>query len=342
MDDVKQKIEALHELLDSGGKRVVLVTHTNPDGDAIGSTLACADVLEALGNSVTCIVPNRYPSFLEWMNGVGRIVVAKESLEEATKAISEAEVIFCLDMNSIDRLENLAEVIRANTVAKRILVDHHLNPPVEEYDILFSYPNESSTSFIVYQLIDEVFGIEFMTKEVAENLYAGIMTDTGNFSFSFITPALMRAVAVLVEKGVDIPKINRAVYSSYSEGRVRLLGYSLCHKMTVVADGRAAFIALSEREMRRFNFQLGDSEGFVNYPLTISGIEISAMLVETRKFIRVSLRSRGDKVDVNVFANRYFDGGGHKNASGGKSFRSLAETIEYFQKSATEFLAGLK
>jgi phosphoesterase RecJ-like protein len=149
----------------------------------------------------------------------------------------------------------------------------------------------------------------------------------------------MRAVAVLIEHGLDIPKVNTAVYNAYSASRVKLLGYALGRKMEVLQDGKAAYISLSEREMSRYNFQLGDSEGFVNYPLTIAGMKMSAMFTETRKFIRVSLRSRGDEVDVNIFARRYFGGGGHKNAAGGKSFVSLTQTIENYKAAVAEFFA---
>ena len=167
------------------------------------------------------------------------------------------------------------------------------------------------------------------------------MTDTGNFAFSFLTPDLMRAVAVLIEQGLDIPKVYTAVYNSYTASRVKLLGYSLGRKMELIEEGKAAYMSLTEREMRRYNFQLGDSEGFVNYPLTIVGVKISAIFIETRKFIRVSLRSRGDEVDVNIFARRYFGGGGHKNAAGGKSFVSVEKTIEHFKSAVAEYFAEL-
>jgi phosphoesterase RecJ-like protein len=163
------------------------------------------------------------------------------------------------------------------------------------------------------------------------------MTDTGNFAFSFLTPDLMRSVAVLLERGLEIPKVYNAVYNSYSASRVKLLGYSLGKKMEVLAKGKAACISLTEKEMRRYNFQLGDSEGFVNYPLTIAGMKMSALFIETRKFVRGSLRSRGDEVDVNIFARRYFGGGGHKNAAGGKSFVSMEQTIKHFEAAIKEF-----
>ena len=323
MEEFLNKITTLKEFLAGAPKRIAVVTHTNPDGDAIGSSLAWAEVLMGLGHEVSCLVPNRYPSFLGWMQGVESVIVAKENPEVAAEKVAAAELVFIMDLNKIDRLDTLTEAIEANTTAPRILIDHHLSPP-NDFTLQFSYPDLCSTAYL--------------TVSIAENIYAGIMTDTGNFAFSTLTSDLMRAVAVLLERGLNIPKVHTAVYDSYTADRVKLLGYSLCHKMKLLEEGRAAYLSLSEREMRQHNFQLGDSEGFVNYPLTIVGVKISAMFTETRKFIRVSLRSRGDEVDVNVFARKYFGGGGHKNAAGGKSFVSLRETIENYKKAVAEFL----
>lgn len=334
---MQEKIERLREMLGKEAGRIVIVSHTNPDGDAIGSSLALGSLLEEMGHTVACVVPNRYPSFLNWMPGIDKVLVYKEKQEEVDAKVAEADLIVCADFNQIGRLEALSDTIERNTHAKRILIDHHLNPP-HEYDLEFSFPHSSSTAFIVYQIIERLTGTDAITKAMADNLYVGMMTDTGNFSFSYLTPELYRAVAVLLEKGLDIPYVNVQVYNSYSEGRVRLLGYSINNKMTLIHQGTVAYIALKESELRRFDFQLGDSEGFVNYPLSIRNVKMSAMFLQTRKFIRISLRSRGD-VDVNVFARRFFNGGGHKNAAGGKSFMTLEETIEHYKKAVEEFFA---
>lgn len=336
MEHFGRETEELRALLEGGCKRIAIVSHTNPDGDAVGSSLAWAQLLREMGHCPLCVLPNRWPYFLDWMPGISDMLVFKEKPQEAADAVSQAEVVFCLDFNQISRLEALSDIIEANTTAKRVLIDHHLNPPAE-YDIMFSDPLSCSTSYIVYRLAQSLAGPEALDRESAECLYTGIMTDTGNFSFSYLTPGLYRAVAAMLEKGIDIPYINAQVYNSYTEGRVRLLGYALCNKMTLIDEGRVAYIALKESELRRFGFQLGDSEGFVNYPLSIRGVKMSAMFLQTRKFIRVSLRSRGDVVDVNVFARRYFGGGGHRNAAGGKSFVSMEETVEHYKKSVAEF-----
>ncbi|WP_295958357.1 DHH family phosphoesterase [uncultured Alistipes sp.] len=336
MELSKKGIECLRELLAPGNRRIVIVTHTNPDGDAVGSSLAWAEVLRGMGHAVTCVVPNKYPYFLDWMQGIDEIVIFKNDTEgRAARAIAEADILFCLDFNAISRLEILSETIQANTTARRVLIDHHLSPD-EDFYLSFSHPDASSTCYVVYAIVEALFGTEAITCRMAEALYVGMMTDTGNFAFSFLTPELFRAVAVLIEKGIRIPDIHNNVYNAYTEGRARLFGYAINRKMEIIQDGTVAYMSLMENEMRRFQFQQGDSEGFVNYALTIKKMKMSAMFLAHRKFIRVSLRSRGD-VDVNLFARKYFNGGGHKNAAGGKSFLTMQETIDHYIRSVREF-----
>ena len=331
-----KQIESLKEMLAQPRLRIVILSHTNPDGDAVGSSLAWAEVLRARGHEVTCVVPNKYPYFLDWMPGIEEVVVFKTDTEgRAVKAIAEADVLFCLDFNAVSRLEILSETIQGNTTARRVLIDHHLQPD-EGFDIVFSHPESSSTCFLVYCLVEAMYGTGAITRRMGELLYVGMMTDTGNFAFSHLTPELFRAVAVLLEKGISIPEIHNSVYNAYTEGRARLFGYAINRKMALIEDGTVAYMSLLESEMRRFQFQQGDSEGFVNYALTIKKVKMSAMFLAHRKFIRISLRSRGD-VDVNLFARKYFNGGGHRNAAGGKSFLSMEETIDHYIRSVREF-----
>ena len=331
-----KQIESLKEMLAQPRLRIVILSHTNPDGDAVGSSLAWAEVLRARGHEVTCVVPNKYPYFLDWMPGIEEVVVFKTDTEgRAVKAIAEADVLFCLDFNAVSRLEILSETIQGNTTARRVLIDHHLQPD-EGFDIVFSHPESSSTCFLVYCLVEAMYGTGAITRRMGELLYVGMMTDTGNFAFSHLTPELFRAVAVLLEKGISIPEIHNSVYNAYTEGRARLFGYAINRKMALIEDGTVAYMSLLESEMRRFQFQQGDSEGFVNYALTIKKVKMSAMFLAHRKFIRISLRSRGN-VDVNLFARKYFNGGGHKNAAGGKSFLSMEETIDHSIRSVREF-----
>lgn len=336
MEISNRQIAELRELLAKPEQRIVIVAHANPDGDAVGSSLAWRDVLCAMGHRVTCVVPNKYPYFLDWMTGIGEVVIFRtDEAGVAARAVGEADLIFCLDFNTLSRLEGLSETIAQNTAARRVLIDHHLSPG-SEFDLMFSYPDASSTCFVVYSIIEAMCGTAAITPAMAESLYVGMMTDTGNFSFSFLTPALYRALAVLAETGVSFQRIHDNVYNSFTEGRARLFGYAINRKMEIFLDGRVACMSLMEHEMRRFQFQQGDSEGFVNYALSIKKMKMSAMFLAHRKFIRVSLRSRGD-VDVNVFARRYFNGGGHRNAAGGKSYLSMEETIAHFRRSVEEF-----
>ncbi len=338
MEFTESSITALSELLTSGAtKNIAIISHTNPDGDAIGSSLAWARALNKAGHNATCVVPNKYPYFLDWIEGITDIAIHKENPEAVQQIIDNADIIFCLDFNALSRLEALGEVVEANTTAKRVLVDHHLSPD-ENYDIMFSFPNESSTCFIVYSLIERLWTTAVIDKSIGELLYVGLMTDTGNFSFSFLTPALYRCLAVLAEKGIDIPRINSMVYNSFTEDRARLFAYVIDRKLSIINKGTVAYMTLTEREMRRHNFQQGDSEGFVNYPLTIKKMKFSVIFIEHRKFIRTSFRSRGD-IDVNLFARKYFNGGGHKNAAGGKSFVSMEQTVKHFLESIKEFEA---
>ena len=336
MQLASSKIEALRELL-AKPQSIVILAHTNPDGDAIGSSLAWAEILRKEGHDVTCIVPNRYPYYLEFMPNISDIVIFKSDSEgRAKEALKRADIIFCLDFHLLSRLDQLGDIIDENQHAKRVLIDHHLDAS-DDFDIMFSHSEASSTCYLVARLIEEMYGVEHITRSMAENLFVGMMTDTGNFSFSSVTPDVFRVVSLLAETGISIPDIHIHVYNSFTEGRARLFGYVINRKMKIFHNGTVAHMSITEEEMRRFWFQQGDSEGFVNYPLTIKKMKLSAMFTEHSDFIRVSLRSRGD-IDVNLFAQRYFNGGGHKNAAGGKSFVSIDETIEHFINSVKEFV----
>lgn len=334
-------ISRLENMLETGPQRIVILSHYNPDGDAIGSSLAWARLLESMGHSVSCVVPNKYPYFLNWIPGVEKIKIFKEDQSGTIAAdIQAAELIFCLDFNNISRLEGLTEIIETNTTARKILIDHHLQPPADYYTLMFSFPEASSTSYLVYKIIEAMGRTDIIDCDMGSALYTGMMTDTGNFTFSNLSPDLYRTIAALVEKGIDIPSINVEVYNSFTESRLRLLSYALGPKMHLIENGTVAYISLKESEMRKFCFQQGDSEGFVNYPLSIKGVKMSAMFLQTRKFIRISFRARGE-VDVNVFARKYFEGGGHRNAAGGKSYVSMEATIEHYKKCVHEFFKDM-
>lgn len=331
------KIEELSNLLQTP-QRIVILSHTNPDGDAIGSSLAWAEILRKQGHRVDCIVPNKYPYYLDFMPNCQSIINYKNDTEgRAAEAVRSADIIFCLDFHTMSRLEGLSDLIDENQRARRVLIDHHLNP-VEDFDIMISYSEASSTCYLVALLVERMYGSEAISRTMAENLFVGMMTDTGNFAFSSVTPDVFRVVSLLAATGISIPDIHNFVYNSFSEGRARLFGYVINRKMKIFHNGTVAHMSITADEMKRFWFQQGDSEGFVNYPLTIKKMKMSAMFTEHSDFIRVSLRSRGD-IDVNVFAQRYFHGGGHKNAAGGKSFMSMPETLKFYEKCIKEYAA---
>jgi len=328
-----QKTAALAELL-AAPRRVAIVSHVNPDGDAIGSSLAWAAMLEAAGHDVRFYVPNPAPGFLDWMVGIDRVLAYKIDPRSAETWVEAADVVFCLDFNRLDRLEGLGEAVLRNRRAARVLVDHHLDPP-EGFTLSFSDPTASSTALVVWELIEALGWDERVSYPVAEALYVGICTDTGNFSFGHLTPELFRTVARLVERGVDPPRLHIAIYNNFSVERTRLMGYLLHQKMEIIPAARAACMALDKAEQKRFHFQPGDSEGFVNLPLSIRGVALSAFFLETRECIKVSLRSQGD-IDVNEMARRLYDGGGHKNASGGKFFGPMDGAVRRFKEALTD------
>ena len=323
----KKKVEELKGIL-AVPRQITVVSHTNPDGDAIGSGLAWAYMLEAEGHTVRFMVPNPYPAFLDWMAEINKVHIYKMDPEGCDAYIAESDVIFCLDFNQIDRLDALGERIEANPRAKRILVDHHLEPPMI-YDLMFSDTSSSSTSLLVYELTEALGWEDRVSYPVAEALYVGMCTDTGNFSFGYLTPEVFRVVARLVEKGVDPPKLTIAIYNNFTADRMRLMGYMLNEKMEIIPRYRAACMSLDKEEQKKYHFQPGDSEGFVNLPLSIKNVSLSAFFLETRECIKVSLRSQGE-VDVNEMARKYYNGGGHKNAAGGKHFGPMREAVEIF------------
>ena len=209
-----EALDRLKLMLAPAAQRIIILSHTNPDGDAVGSSLAWCRVLQSMGHEVKCVVPNRFPYFLNWITGIDEVQIFKEKPEEIAAAIKQADLIFCLDFNTLSRLEALSDAINENTTAKRILIDHHLSPP-KSYDLMFSHPESSSTSYIVALIIEQMFGWKVVTREMAEALYVGMMTDTGNFSFSTLTPELFRTVAKLLETRIHIPTLYNNVYNGY-------------------------------------------------------------------------------------------------------------------------------
>ncbi|WP_297628260.1 bifunctional oligoribonuclease/PAP phosphatase NrnA [uncultured Rikenella sp.] len=317
----------------AAARTIAVVSHTNPDGDAIGSGLALSGFLRNLGHDVRFFVPNRFPKFLDFIPGSERVEIYNEACAAVRAYISSADLIICADFNRIERLDKLSAAVEENIVAPRVLIDHHLNPA--EFELAFSDTDSSSTAQLVYELILAWAGVEAITPEIALPLYVGMTTDTGNFSYGNLTPELYRAVAVLVERGVRPIEVSQAVFNTQSENRLRMVGYLLSEKMRVHAPIHTAYITLTRAEKTRFDHQIGDTEGIVNMPLSIDVVSFSAMFIETLDCIKLSFRSKG-AFDVDQFARRYFDGGGHRNAAGGRYYGPMSEAVARFEQAMAE------
>ncbi|MCF8296812.1 MAG: bifunctional oligoribonuclease/PAP phosphatase NrnA [Saprospiraceae bacterium] len=321
-------IERLKSLFDDS-QNFVILSHTNPDGDAVGSSLALYILLKQHFSKVNVILPDKFPDFLNWMPKSDEIYIHKDDENRCNGLIENADIIFCLDFNHPDRLNTLSEILK-KAKAKRVLIDHHILPD-STCDFIYSYTSASSTAELLYEFICELGYKSNINKEVAECLYVGICTDTGSFSFSCNNSITYKITADLIEKGVDAAEIHNSIYDNFSEDRMRLLGYCLSEKLKVFNEFSSSYIFLTKEEMDKFNYQIGDTEGIVNYALAIKGIIFTVLFLEKDGFIRASFRSKGD-FSANDFARKHFNGGGHKNAAGGNSYVSMEETIKNFER----------
>ncbi len=311
----------------SAPQKIVITTHHRPDGDAMGSSLALYNYLRLKGNDVTVITPSEYPEFLEWLPGNDKVIVYEKDENVANRIIESSTVIFCLDFNWMSRVEKMEQPVRLSNSIK-VLIDHHLEPE-KAFDHVFSYPEACSTCELIYEFIVGLGDRKMINKEIAECIYTGIMTDTNSFRYASMKSDTHRIIADLIDAGAENYKIHENVYDTSLENRLRLLGYSLKEKLTVLPEFNTAYIALSQAELDMFNFKPGDSEGIVNYALSIKGIKLAAFFTDRDREIKISFRSKGD-FSVKDMSAKYFQGGGHKNASGGKSDESLEATVKKF------------
>lgn len=311
----------------SSVRKIVITTHHKPDGDAMGSSLGLYNFLKGKGHEVKVIVPSEYPDFLHWLPGHNDVEVFAPSNPSHVEAILGADVLFCLDFNWMNRTEAMEPVLRKARGIK-ILIDHHLDPE-SAYDHVFSHTDACATAELIYEFIDALGQKSSITPEIAECLYCGIMTDTNSFRYSSMKAATHRIVAALMEHGAENYRIHERVYDNFTENRLRLLGYILKDKLTVLPEFHTAYISMSSAELDMFNFKSGDTEGIVNYALSIQGIKFAVFFVERDGLIKISFRSK-DQFSAKEFAANYFEGGGHRNASGGKSELSLSATVERF------------
>ncbi|MDT0649937.1 DHH family phosphoesterase [Autumnicola edwardsiae] len=323
----------------SRASNIVIVPHKGPDGDAMGSTLALWHFLKEKGHNAHVIAPNDYPHFLKWLPGNEEVIIYESNQEKSNKLIEEAEIIFTLDFNTLSRSGLMFERLEESE-AIFIMIDHH-QEPAKYAHYTYSDATMSSTCQMVYHFIEKLRAVKNITPEIATCLYTGIMTDTGSFRFSSTTSDTHRVVADLIEKGADNSTIHNNVFDTNSENGLQLLGVAL-QNLKVNQHLRTAYITLSQEELDRKNFQKGDTEGFVNYGLSLSGIVFAAIFIEHRaeNMIKISFRSKGD-FSVNDFARKHFDGGGHTNAAGGKSDLSLNDTVVRFNQILPEYTKEL-
>jgi len=333
------EIKDLKSLLASP-KKIVIVPHKNPDGDAIGSTVALYNFLKSKQHDAVVIAPNEYPEFLKWVPGQEDVLIFEKNTEKATQLISDAEVIFTLDFNHFSRTGMMEEVL-AKTETTYVMIDHHQQP--DDYaKFTYSDVSCSSTCEMVYNFIEMLDETDKISPEIASALYLGIMTDTGSFRFSSTTSKTHRVIANLIDKGAKNASIHQDTFDNSSYERMQLLGVAL-NNMKVFSEYKTAYITLSQEELDKHNFKKGDTEGFVNYSLGIKGIIFAAIFIENKadKIIKISLRSKGD-FDVNQFARKHFEGGGHINAAGGKSDLNLKETTQKFEQLLADYENELK
>lgn len=327
--------EQLKSLINDA-RNVAITCHVSPDGDAIGSTLALWHVLTAMGKNASVITPDQSPKSLSFLAGVDRIIAATCNPEAARRKFAKADLIFCLDFNSLSRVDRMADLLK-KTSGKKVLIDHHLDPETFA-DLTISQPKMSSACLLLYRVLTQLGYDKYIDKNAAECIYTGMMTDTGNFTYNSSDPDIYIVIAQLIKKGIDKDAIYTIVCNTKNESCLRINGYALSQKMQLYPQHHAALIVLSREEMSNYNFQKGDTEGLVNMPLSIPGIIYSAFIRDDNDVtgrINVSMRSKGD-FPVNKVCEAHYNGGGHKNAAGGEYYGNIAEAKQLFESLLTE------
>ena len=326
MIDLSKYTKELSNLF-SSSENILIICHINPDGDSVGAQLAMYHYFKSVNKNVSLLAPNNLQEFLKWMDGAGQIEIFIKDRKKGRQLIENADLIIMLDFNQPGRLGEAEEAVIASK-ARKVIIDHHLDP--ENFaDLIISDPAKCSTSELVHEIICEVNGAKFMNRSYAESLYVGIITDTGNFEHGAYSSRTFRIVADLLDTGIIKERIINLIYNNFSSDRLRLQGFALNQRMVVLPEFRTAYIYLSKEDLKTYNHVKGDTEGFVNMPLSIKGINFAALFIEKDSFIKLSFRSKG-QFPSNEFASLYFSGGGHLNASGGEYTDTLENTIVYF------------
>ncbi len=322
-------IDTLKQLISSPSKAFSIIPHRNPDGDAIGSCLGLYHVLKQLGHKVDLISPNEYPNFLAWMPGTAQIKIYDFNKTAGQHILKNSDCIFTLDFNILSRTGDEMGAFLASLPKDFVMIDHH-QMPGDYAKLTFSDTSFGSTCELLYSLLEQMDLTHLVNQEVATCIYTGIVTDSGSFRFPKTTAKTHQVVAALIDKGIDNPKIHHALFDNSSFNRLQLMGRAL-QNLHLIPDTQASYLYLSEDDLQEFAHQKGDTEGLVNYGLSISGIDLTAFFIERKEegIIKISFRSSGN-LDVNLFARTYFEGGGHINAAGGKSALSLENTIQRY------------
>jgi phosphoesterase RecJ-like protein len=308
--------------------RITIVGHKNPDGDAIGSCLGLSFFLKSKGHDTQVVMPNDFPDFLKWLPGCDQVITYERNTKETRAAILNADLVFTLDFNALHRAGDLAQELNKVT-APFVMIDHHQQP--DDYaTVTYSDVSMCSTAQMVYHFIEALNGLDLITSEISTQLYTGIMTDTGSFRFAATTATTHRVIASLIEHGANNSEIHQQVYDTNSPNRLKLLGVAL-NNLVILEAYHTAYISLTQRELDEAKFKKGDTEGFVNYALSVKGVVFAVIFIESEQdgITKMSFRSKGD-FSVNEFARTHFNGGGHTNAAGGRSDLSVKETITHF------------
>jgi bifunctional oligoribonuclease and PAP phosphatase NrnA len=322
-------INHIYPLLNGPAKKVVITTHQKPDPDAMGSSLALFHLLKQLGHTVTVISPTNWASFLDWMPGCNTVINYEMNREESEKIMRQAEWFFCLDFNTLIRTKHIANTLGELNCIK-ILIDHHQEPEESAFTFGVSDVSKSSTCEMVFDFIRDSGYVDKINVDMAECLYAGLIGDTGSFRFPAASANVHRMAAFLKDKGLRHTHVHDNIYDNFLENRLRFIGMVLSSRMEIMYEYNAALIAISKNDLLKYDIKTGDTEGLVNYPLSIQGIKLAAIVIDRDEERKWSFRSKGN-VDVNTFARNYFQGGGHFNAAGGRSSDSLDKTVQHFK-----------
>ncbi|GAB2807532.1 DHH family phosphoesterase [Ferruginibacter profundus] len=320
-------------------KKVVITTHQKPDADAMGSSLALYHFLNQFGHQVTVVSPTNWATFLSWMPGSKSVLDFESPNEKANTAIAEADWIFCLDFNTLSRTKRMEEKLMA-AKAQRILIDHHREPQTEVFAYGISDTGKSSTCEMIYDFIMASGNEDKITAEIAECIYAGTMTDTGSFRFPSTTASVHKMVAHLKDRGLEHSHVHEELFDNFLENRFRFIGNVLLNRMEIFYEYNTALIAIPQTDLVKYDMRTGDTEGIVNYPLSIKGIKLAAVIIDRGEERKSSFRSKGG-FDVNTFARKYFNGGGHFNAAGGFNKEPLEEVVAKFKQAMKENVAQL-